>query len=59
MLNNGVHEAMTHPADGILDGKREKFTVEIPEAKAAGATSVEILLYDQAGSSATVRLPVK
>ncbi|MDI1319800.1 MAG: hypothetical protein PSW75_06340, partial [bacterium] len=59
VLNNGTHETVTHPADGILDGKQEKFTAEIPEAKAAGATSVEILLYDQAGNSATVRLPVK
>jgi hypothetical protein len=59
VLNNGYREALTHPADGILDGKREKFVAEIPEAKASGATSLEVLLYDQAGNSATVRLPVK
>lgn len=59
VLNNGVRETITHPADGILDGKQETFVAEIPAAKAAGATSVEILLYDQAGNSSSVRLPVK
>jgi hypothetical protein len=55
-LNNGDHETVTHPVDGILDGRHEKFVAEIPEALAAGATSVEILLYDQSGNSASVRL---
>ena len=59
VLNNGTRETLTHPADGILDGRQEKFVAEIPEAKAAGATSVEILLYDRAGNSSTVRLPLK
>jgi hypothetical protein len=59
VLNNGTHETVMHPADGILDGRQERFSVEIPEAKTAGATSVEILLYDQAGNSATVRLSLK
>ena len=56
VLNNGTREAITHPADGIRDGREEKFIAEIPEAKASGATSVEILLYDEPGNSATVRL---
>ncbi len=59
VLNNGQHETVTHPADGILDGRQERFAVEIPEAKASGATSVEITLYDQAGNSSSVRLPLK
>jgi hypothetical protein len=59
VLNNGVREALAHPADGILDGRREKFVAEFPEARAAGATSVEILLYDKAGNVASTRLPVK
>ncbi len=59
VLNNGMHETVTHPADGILDGRQEKFVAEIPEARAAGATSVEILLYDQPGNSTSVRLPLK
>lgn len=58
-LNNGVHETVMHPADGILDGRQETFIAEIPEARAAGATSVEIVLYDQAGNSSSVRLPLK
>ena len=58
-LNNGTHETVTHPADGILDGREERFTAEIPEARAAGATSVEILLYDAAGNSSSIRLPLK
>jgi hypothetical protein len=59
VLNNGTHETVMHPADGILDGRHERFDAEIPEAKASGATSVEILLYDAAGNSSSVRLPVK
>ena len=59
VLNNGTHETVTHPADGILDGREERFIAEIPEAKAAGATSVEILLYDRAGNAASTRVPLK
>ncbi|MSU46950.1 MAG: hypothetical protein EXS42_07485 [Lacunisphaera sp.] len=59
VLNNGTHETVTHPADGILDGREERFTAEIPEARAAGATSVEIVLYDDAGNSLSTRLPLK
>jgi hypothetical protein len=59
ILNNGMHETVMHPADGILDGHQETFVAEIPEARAAGATSVEIILYDQAGNSSSVRLPLK
>ena len=58
-LNNGTHETVTHPADGILDGRHERFEAEIPEAKVSGATSVEILLYDAAGNSSSVRLAIK
>ena len=58
-LNNGTHETVTHPADGILDGRREIFIAEIPEAKAAGATSVEIILYDRPGNATSVRVPLK
>ena len=59
VLNNGTHESVTHPTDGILDGREEKFILELPEARTAGATSIEILLYDQAGNSSSVRLPLK
>ena len=58
-LNNGTHETVTHPADGILDGRHEIFIAEIPEAKAAGATSVEIILYDRPGNASSTRLSLK
>jgi len=59
VLNNGVHDSVTHPVDGILDGREEKFVLELPEARASGATSVEVLLYDQAGNSSSTRLALK
>lgn len=58
-LNNGLKSAVTHPVDGILDGREETFTAEIPEAQAAGATSVEVILYDRAGNAAATRVPLK
>jgi len=59
VLNNGAHEVMLHPVDGLLDSREETFVVEFPEAKAAGATSAEIILYDQADNATSTRLPVK
>ena len=59
VLNNGAREAVTHPADGIRDGREETFTAEFSDAKASGATSVEILLYDEPGNSTSIRLPLK
>jgi hypothetical protein len=59
VLNNGTREQVEHPADGILDSREESFSAEIPEPKAAGATSVEILLYDRAGNNSSRRLPLK
>ncbi len=58
-LNNGVQEETEHPADGVLDSRTERFVVEIPAARAAGATAVEILLYDQPGNSSSRRLPLE
>jgi hypothetical protein len=58
-LNNGFKTSVTHPADGILDGREETFVAEIPEARAAGATSVEVILYDHAGNAASARVPLK
>ncbi len=59
VLNNGTRESVEHPADGLLDSRAEKFVAEIPEPKATGATSVEIILYDQTGNNASKRLPLK
>lgn len=55
-FNNGVHETVEQPADGILDGREETFVVEVPLSRLSGATSVEVTLYDAAGNGATRRL---
>ena len=55
-FNNGVHEVVEQPADGILDGREETFVLELPLARLAGATSVEVTLYDAAGNGATRRI---
>jgi hypothetical protein len=55
-FNNGVHEIVEEPASGILDGKEETFVLELPIARASGATSVEVTLYDSAGNGATRRI---
>jgi hypothetical protein len=55
-FNNGVHETVEQPADGILDGMEETFVLELPLERLAGATSVEVTLYDAAGNGSTRRL---
>ncbi|HWA10823.1 MAG TPA: hypothetical protein VG838_15390 [Opitutaceae bacterium] len=55
-FNNGVHETVEQPVDGILDGKEESFSLEIPLARVSNATSVEILLYDAAGNNSARRI---
>jgi hypothetical protein len=58
VFNNGIREAVEQPVDGIRDGREETFVLEEPEAKAAGATAVDVTLYDSAGNGATRRLPL-
>jgi hypothetical protein len=55
-FNNGVRETVEQPADGILDGRQESFSLDLPLDRLAGATSVEVTLYDSAGNGATRRL---
>jgi hypothetical protein len=55
-FNNGAHEVVEQPADGILDGMEETFVLELAAERIAGATSVEVTLYDSAGNGATRRL---
>ncbi|HWA27565.1 MAG TPA: hypothetical protein VG734_18055 [Lacunisphaera sp.] len=59
VLNNGTRDVTLHPADGQLDGREETFVVEFPEAKTSGATSAEIILYDQAGNATSTRVALK
>lgn len=56
LFNNGVHETLEQPVDGIRDGREETFTMEIPQARVAAANSVEVTLYDTAGNGSTKRL---
>lgn len=58
VLNNGLRLTVEQPEDGVLDGLREAFVAEVPAARAAGATSVEIVVYDTAGNSAARRVPL-
>lgn len=58
-FNNGLHENVEQPADGIRDGREETFVVEETAARLAGATSVELSLSDAAGNSTTRRIELK
>jgi hypothetical protein len=55
-FNNGVHETVEQPVDGILDGQEEFFSLEIPVSRVSDATSVEILLYDAPGNNSARRV---
>lgn len=59
VLNNGMRTAVEQPLDGVLDGRGETFVAEFPEARAAGATSVEIIIYDKSGNSSSRRVALK
>ncbi|HUL55172.1 MAG TPA: hypothetical protein VLT83_17345 [Opitutaceae bacterium] len=56
VFNNGDRESVEHPVDGINDGREESYQAEVAGAKAAGATAVEIHLYDQSGNESVRRL---
>lgn len=55
-LNNGTRVSVEQPEDGILDGRNETFTLDLPLDRAAGATSLEIMVYDTLGNSSARRL---
>lgn len=55
-FNNGVDESVEQPLDGIRDSREETFTLELPLARATQATSVEVILYDDAGNTTSQRL---
>ena len=59
ILNNGQRMIVEQPLDGVLDGRHETFVAEFTEPRAAGATSVEIVLYDGAGNTASRRVPLQ
>jgi hypothetical protein len=55
-FNNGVHETVEQPVDGVRDGREETFTFDVPLARVSNATSVEVTLYDAAGNGTARRL---
>ena len=55
-FNSGLERTVEQPADGIRDGREERFVLEIPRAEVAGASSVEVSLYDAVLNRASVRL---
>lgn len=58
-LNNGVQATVEQPDDGILDGHSETFTLDLPLDRAAGATSLEVVVYDALGNSSARRLTLQ
>ncbi len=58
VFNHGVRETLEQPADGILDGREETFSMELPALRVQGATSVEVILYDAVGNSTARRLQI-
>ncbi|WP_044891866.1 hypothetical protein [Opitutus terrae] len=56
VFNHGVREQTEQPVDGILDSRSETFVLELPLARVAGATSVEVTLYDVFGNTTAQRL---
>ncbi|MBI5691230.1 MAG: hypothetical protein HZC55_14190 [Verrucomicrobia bacterium] len=56
VFNNNVRENVEHPIDGVRDGREETFVLEVPVARVANATSLELTLFDQAGNSVARRL---
>ena len=55
-FNNGVHETVEQPDDGVRDGREERFTLEVPLARVSNATSAEVTLYDAAGNGVSRRV---
>jgi len=56
LFNNGVKDATEQPVDGIRDSREETFVLDVPLARVADATNVEITLYDSAGNGVSRRL---
>ncbi|HEY9155731.1 MAG TPA: hypothetical protein VIM69_11410 [Opitutaceae bacterium] len=59
VFNNGVHETVVQPLDGIRDSQTETFVLEVPLARVAAATSVQVVLSDTPGNESvkTVAVP--
>ena len=58
IFNNGVHETVVQPLDGIRDSQTETFILEIPLARVASATSVQVVLSDMPGNETVKSIAV-
>ncbi len=56
VFTNNVREIVEQPIDGVRDGREETFVLEMPLARVANATSLEVTLFDLAGNRAARRL---
>ncbi len=56
IFNNGAREHTEQPVDGIRDSREETFSLEVPADRIAGATAVEVTLYDTVGNTRSRRL---
>ncbi|WP_156469170.1 hypothetical protein [Cephaloticoccus primus] len=58
-LNNGTRYTVSHPLDGILDGREEGFALELSPAQLGTATAVEIIVLDEHFNSASTRVDLR
>ncbi len=59
VFNNGYELTLVHPADGILDSRRETFLAEVSGRDVGTATEVEVYVEDAAANVASTRLQLK
>jgi len=57
-LNNGNRYEFTQTLDGILDGKRETFVLELSAAEVGSSTHLEATVIDAHYNATTHRLPI-
>ena len=55
-FNNGHELTLAQPADGVLDGRAERFRHSVRQQLTAGATTVEVYVEDAAGNLAIKRV---
>ena len=58
-FNNGHELTLEQPADGILDGRAERFRHSVSQKLVAGATTVEVYVEDAAGNLAIKRVELR
>ena len=56
VFSNNQRETVEQPLDGVRDGREETFVLEVPLARVANATSLEVTLQDVAGNAVSRRL---